>query len=208
MGAYTKQDAIRIVTNCAEQYNINLVNKNLLILCMDKHRNVTYIEVSFEASNFMHLTGLKLSKKSETEKMSPLDFYERCLSHNLSPNDFEFANDGTSFLKLDVLPKLITKNLSASMIGDYNSCTPKLYTDKLVGGVKACIGFLSLEDKYVPNTVLKVDIRDYVARTLQVIAIYRKDKSSDKYDEITYKQSKIDWEIVKYPDEIMYLMNL
>ena len=208
MGTYTKQDAIRIVTSCAEQYDINLTNKNLLILCMDKHKKVSYIEVSFEASNFLHLTGLKLSMKSENEKMSALDFYERCLSHRLSPNDFEFATDGTSFLKLDVLPNIITKNLSASMIGDYNSCNPKLYTNKLVGGVTACIGFLDAENKYVPNTVLKTDIRDLVSQTLRIIAIYRKDKFAEKYDEITYKQSKIDWDDVKYPNELLYLKDL
>ena len=72
-------------------------------------------------------------------------------------NDFEFAKDGTTQLKLEVMPRLISKNLSATMICDYNSRNPKLVTDKLAGSTAACMEFVTTgpADRYVPNTVLK-----------------------------------------------------
>ena len=46
------------------------------------------------------------------------------------------------------------------MVGDFNGCNPKLYTEKLAGGVKACLGFVKTHRaEYVPNTVLNTDIR-------------------------------------------------
>lgn len=64
MGQYTKAQAISIVVACAEQYRENLANKNLLFICQDKHKKITAIEFSFDASNFLHLTGLKVKKIS------------------------------------------------------------------------------------------------------------------------------------------------
>lgn len=46
------------------------------------------------------------------------------------------------------------------MVGDFNGCNPKLYTEKLAGGVKACLGFIKTHRaEYVPNTALNTDIR-------------------------------------------------
>ena len=145
MGQYTKEQAIKIVVTCAEAYKENLASKNLLFICQDKHKRTSAIEFSFDASNFLHLTGLKIKKKKRgseesDDAISAKEFYEKCIAHRLSVSDFEFAKDGTTPLKLDVLPKLISKNLSATMIGDYNSRNPKLVTDKLAGSTAACMG--------------------------------------------------------------------
>lgn len=165
MGQYTKKEAISIVVECAERYRDHLAGRNLLFICQDKHKRISTIEFSFDASNFLHLTGLKVREakhisgrgKNSDDSVSAKDFYERCLAHRLSPNDFEFAEDGTTRLKLDILPKLMTRNLSATMIGDYKSRNPKLVTSKLAGGTVACMGFVPTgpANKYVPNTVLR-----------------------------------------------------
>ncbi len=200
-----KEDAISIVTSCAEKYKNELVNRTLLFVCQDKHSRITLIEFTFDASNFMHLTGLKFSKH-DAEK-SPTDFFNKCVEHRLSKKDFDFAEDGTSQLKLSVLPMVINKSLSAKMIGDYNSYNPKLITDKLVGGEKACIGFVTTGNKkrYIPNTLLKGDIRNYVSKTARVIAIFRKYKSENLYTEITYKASKVDLKEINLPKDFAYL---
>lgn len=212
MGQYTKAQAISIVVACAEQYRENLANKNLLFICQDKHKRISAIEFSFDASNFLHLTGLKVKKhkyngNDADDAISAKDFYEKCLAYRLSVNDFEFAKDGTTQLKLEVLPRLISKNLSATMIGDYNSRNPKLVTDKLAGSTAACMGFVPTgpSHRYVPNTVLKVDIRDYISNQVRVIAVYRKPMDAEQYDEATYFAKKIDWEAVIYPEKYNYL---
>ena len=219
MGKYTKQDAISIVTNCAQKYHTELDGKTLLFLCQNKHKQLSTFEFSFDGNNFLHLTGLKVSRRIFTtdvtanqqtspDVISANEFYQKCLSKKLSPNDFEFADDGTTFLKLDVLPYIISKNLSANTVADYNSRQPKLHTEKLAGSMKACVGFVSDErtGHYVPNTVLKEDIRDISTNSVRVIAIYRKQRTDVRYSELTYKAKKVNWSTVNLPAELDYIV--
>ena len=62
-------------------------------------------------------------------------------------------------LKLDILPYVMNKSLSAGMIGDYNSANPKLYTEKLIGSVKACVEFVSSNQRYVPTLMCDIHER-------------------------------------------------
>lgn len=83
------------------------------------------------------------------------------------------------------------KNISAKMVGDFNGCNPKLYTEKLAGGVKACLGFVKTHRaEYVPNTVLNTDIRTVTKISQQVIATYRRKNSASPYQELVYKAKK------------------
>ena len=207
MGKFSKEDAISIVVKCAEQYKENLADRNILLICRSKQNVISTIELSFDASNFLHLTGLKLRQKTGQNRMSAKVFYNRCLSHQLSAADFDLAADGTTPLKLEILPRLLSKDLSVKMIGDYNSRNPKLVTDKLAGNTIACLGFVSSQPsgKYVPNTVLKLDMRDYVSGWLQVIAVYRKPREAKCYEEMTYFAKKVAWDEVNYPEPYSYL---
>ena len=93
------------------------------------------------------------------------------------------------------------------MIGDYNSRNPKLVTDKLAGGTAACMGFVptGTKPRYVPNTILKVDIRNYIRNQARVIAVYCKPASEAQYTEATYFVKKVDWDAIQYPEEYAYL---
>lgn len=166
MSNCTKKEAIRKITTCAQKYQNELNGNTLLFVCIDKHHYISYLEVSFKPENFMHLTGVKVIRKNENKdsmgenasiNIAPTDFFNNCLKQRISPDDFEFARDGTTEMKLDVLPSIINKNLSAKMIGDYASTKPRLYTEKLAGGAKACMGFVAhaSDGRFVPNTVLK-----------------------------------------------------
>ena len=219
MGKYTKQEAISIVTSCAQKYHMELDGKTLLFLCQNKHKQLSTFEFSFDGNNFLHLTGLKVSRRIFTKDVavnqqasldviSANEFYQKCLSKKLSPNDFEFADDGTTFLKLDVLPYIVSKNLSANAVADYNSRQPKLHTEKLAGSMKACIGFVADEKSghYVPNTVLKEDIRDISTNSVRVLAVYRKQRNDAFYAELTYKAKKVDWTSVTLPENLNYIV--
>ena len=63
MAAYTKKDAIRVVVDCAKRYEKELAGKKLLLVCSDKHRKISCIELAFFKRNYLHLTGLKLHKR-------------------------------------------------------------------------------------------------------------------------------------------------
>lgn len=201
MRKYTKEEAIAIAVRCAEQYREELEGKSLLFLCTDKHKKIIPLEVSFYGNNYMHLTGLK------TNKLFANDFYQKCLDHKLSPSDISFSEDGTTQLKLEVLPAVIAKHLKATMIGDYHSGRPRLYTEKIAGSIHACMGFV-LDPKiqeYVPNTVVKEDVRDMVKAALRVVAVYRKESSALRYEERTYLAKKTDLSSLEFPEELLYL---
>ena len=207
---YTKAEAISIVVRCAGTYRTELDGKTLLFICMDKHKKIIPIEFSFYGSNYLHLTGLKAPKNKEDGKTAELfanDFYKKCLEHKLSPADFDFSEDGTTHMKLSVLPTVISKHLQARMIGDYDSPKPRLYTEKVAGSTNACVGFVFDGDiqKYVPNTVVQEDIRSLTTKTLRVIAAYRKDIRASRYEERTYAAKNINLSEIDFPEEYSYL---
>lgn len=208
MSKYTKNQAVKIITECAEKYRDELVDRTLLFVCADKHNKTVCYEFSFYAWNYMHLTGVKAKKQSG--KQSAMDFYNRCLAHKLSPNEFEFSDDGTTHMKLEVLPTIMCKNLNAKMIGAYNSRKPYLYTDKIAGGTKACVGFVAdaIQGRYVPNTLLKDDIRNNVHAYVRVMAVFRKDICESKYTELTYCAKNVEWDKVELSKEFEYLYSL
>lgn len=213
MKKYTKEEAIAIVTQCAEQYHTELDGKNLLFICSNKYKKFLSLEFSFYGSNYMHLTGLKPKQHDDDENTQILyanDFYQKCLDHKISPSDFNFSDDGTTHMKLAALPGIICKNLHASIIGDYNSSKPRLYTEKIAGGIHACMGFVFdiKTSEYVPNTVIQEDIRGLTSNEVRVIAAYRKSVYAEKYEEITYLAKKVDWSVVKYPEEFRYLQEM
>ena len=187
----SKADAIKIVVACAKKYSEELCNKDLMIVYVDKYKKVYSTVLSFFSWNYLHLTGLQRGRNLLTAQQ----FYDSCLSHKLSPDDIEFSDDGTTELKLDVLPSIICKNLKATMLGTYNNCNPILMTEKIAGGVNACIGFV-LNDgcgPYVPNTLLKGNIKDYTYETFRIIAIFRKNITDNEFCEVTYLAKKVEW---------------
>lgn len=210
MAKYTKQQAISVVVSCAEKYRDELENRTLLLVCQDKHKNIAYQELSFYRRNFLHLTGLKVRKGNPADEITASNFYSKCLSHSLSPADFEFDPKGTTFLKLDVLPKLISKNISAQMIGDYNSPKPKLYTEKLAGNVKACMGFRAdvLTGNYVPDTVLNEDVRNHIVNQARVIAVFRTAPNETLFNEKTYNAKDVDLTTITFPEHYQYIKDL
>lgn len=215
-GTLTKFDAASIAINCAFQYKQELNNKNLLFLCLDKHKNPVFYEFSFREKNYMHLTGLipiKFVKNNNTvHKLTAIEFYNMCLSRSLREDQFKFKEDGTTPLKLKILPQMLTGNLSANMIGNYDQYTPLLQTDKLVGKMNGIMGFQIDEDEgvFLPNTILNADIRDLSRSTNRIIATFRKDKNAEKYEELTYTAKNIEWDKVKsrLPKEYVYLKKL
>ena len=201
-----KREALKILFQCADQYHKNFENRNLLLICANSSMNkVIAVEMQFESKNFLHLTGVKFK---EGKRLPPDTFYTRCLARRLTLDDFELAEDGTTEQKLSVLlPIVSSASLSANMIGDYNARRPALFTEKLVGGVRACVGFVYDKSRecYVPNTVLNIDMRDNISNRSRIIIAYRKNRKDEQYFEVVYEAKKIEWSKIKFPKEYEYL---
>lgn len=197
-----KQDVIKIIVNCAKLYKKNLENKNYLFVFKNNSEDeIQYFESLFLPRNFQHLTGIKINKNYI---QSSIHFYKICLNNKLNPKHIEIT--GTVDLKLKVLPMLMELHKNVNMMGSYCGNNINLKTDKLAGNVRGCIGFI--KDKtnkkyYVPNTVLKEDIRNIIKRPYsRVIAIYSKNYNEDKYKQLLFLSKNININTSDFPDDI------
>lgn len=59
---YDKEGSLGNRFSCAPLYKKNLVDQSLLFVTTDKHKEVHCLEVTFDTSNFLHMTGFKLRK--------------------------------------------------------------------------------------------------------------------------------------------------
>ena len=173
-------EAKEILRVDAQSYKNNCINKNLLFVA-SHGAPVHLYEVTFFAKNFMHLTG-------NIKNMSSKHFYNMAKSGSLKKDDFIFAKDGTTDMKLDVLKPLMNLLYTAQMIGNYNNLHEWVVADKMVGTVTIAMGFKKDEDTdcNVPCTVLKTDVRTISLKpVLPITAIFRKDRGEKLYGEAT-----------------------
>jgi hypothetical protein len=199
-----KSEAAQIITSCAKLYNENLENKNFLFIFNDKN-NIQYLETLFLPRNYKHLTGVESSSKA----VKSSDFYNLCLSGRLSPDDFELHKNGTTDMKLSVLPQVMNIHKNAKMIGNFNSIKFELITEKIIGTVTACIGFVCENNFYVPNTVLREDTRTVVETPAKrIIAIFQKEIREQHYCINTYLAKGISLEYLLSLDNLKSKINL
>lgn len=202
-----KTNAIKIVTECAQLFERELNGKSLIIFCLENKINTSTLELVFREEQFMHLTGIK--PRNGKIILSAKRFYQKCLNNKLQQDEFDFSPDGTSEIKLEILPYILCKNLHANAIGDFNGSTIKLMSDKLIGNQRAFLGFINVyKDYYIPNTLIKGDIRDYAKNRKRIIAILRKEQNDKTYEEITYIAKNIDWNLIRFPEKYSELLNL
>lgn len=78
------------------------------------------------------------------------------------------------------------------MIGNYLGPKIELYTEKVAGTTSACLGLIQKNDHYIPNSVIKEDIRSIVPKPPgKIYAIFKKKIGEDKYTQLTYKSKNI-----------------
>lgn len=128
----TKKEALQIVFSCAASYKENLAGRSLLFVTTDKHKTVRCLEVTFDGSNFLHMTGFKLNKK----EISANNFFSMCCDKRLSESDFEFAADGTTEIKCAFFPdwcrNIFLLRWSVITIYPSRNCTLTNSPDQLV----------------------------------------------------------------------------
>ncbi len=194
-----KEQAIKIITDCAKDYRQNLANKNLAFI-FGSAQNTDYFETLFLPRHFLHLTGVHLTNPNSS---GSVDFYNKCLQGKLRPDDFSLTPNGTAELKLSVLPRLVKIHRFANMVGNYNNTKSLLYTEKLAGNVYACLGFVLDGKYYIPNTALKEDIRNVTIQPhMRILAILRKSTKAPKYNELCYSAKSINLDELVLPSKL------
>lgn len=194
-----KKEALKIILKCCKLYHSNLENKNVMFIVQDKRKDIHYLEMLFLASNFLHLTGINITNK---KIKSSTDFYNLCLKNQITVSDFKFNSNGTTSMKLQILPQIIQIQKICKMTGDYNNTKLYLSTQKLVGNVNICMGFIKKGNYYIPNTALKEDIRNITTEQAKIIAIMVKNVKDAKYKEITYLNKNIEMKTILENEQI------
>ena len=198
-----KGDAIKRIVNAARFYKKNYIGKNILYV-YGTPKKPELLEAIFYESQFLHLTGVNLKNHISATK-----FYTNCIDQTLTVNDFELRNNGTTGLKLEILPDFLGSNSMIKMAGIYNRSGFQLYTAKLLGGESAAMGFVKNyrghSEYYVPNTLLKGDIRKMVDQTKRVLAIYEKSRYDIRYTTCVYVAKGIDVHDICFPEKFYYL---
>ena len=99
-------------------------------------------------------------------------FFERALDGTLEASDFEIK-DSTTEMKMEVIERALNTH-QFKMSGTYAHTRPNLHTDILIGGERSSVGFIKVGEKYVPNTLLKGDVRKDVNGKSGVLMILSK----------------------------------
>lgn len=184
----TKKEAIAIISRCAALYSANLCDRQLAFVYRDGNNQTGFVEVIFRSNNFMHFTGIDTKNHIKANA-----FYRDALDKRLKESDIQFKNNHTTELKLRILQNIMNIPFSARMIGDYTGAHLDLYTEKVAGTTTACLGLILRGNEYIPNTILKEDIRNITPKPPgKIFAIFRKPIRQSIYAELTFRNGSID----------------
>lgn len=189
---------IKIIIECAKLYRDQLLNQQLLIVYGKASEHIESIEICFRDENFLHLTGVKVSPNIPAKR-----FLALALQSKLPVKDLSFKKDGTTVMKLSVLKKAMNIHKIARMLGEYNGIKDNLYTEKLAGTTALSLGFVKDSSQlYVPNTILREDIRDITSRPQQrILAMYLKGSGEPLYHQCTYLANHVNY--MYFPQEVL-----
>lgn len=184
-----QKEFIDIIAKSQKEFEKNLKNKKLMFIYENKDRTIDQEEIFFPTTSFYHLTGIK-AYDSKNKLLNSYKFYKLLQAGGIDESKLE-VKDKTTYYKLEVLPQLMKLDRMASMIGNFTGHSLLLQTNKLIGNVNACMGFIKNEQNvYVPNTALKKDIRDIADDRKKIIAVLKKDINEKLYKNITYLKQK------------------
>ena len=207
---YTKKEAIRIIIATAREYERKLVGKNFLFLYRNRGNNqLEYFETVFLPRNFQHLSGLEFLDEQGNVRNNSVYFYRSCLSNTITEQQIRFKSDGTTPLKLAVLPQVVRFLEFSKMTVLYNGRRPKLALERLVGTTNYSVGFVQDGQYYVPSSCLQEDIRNLGDKPSQILAVLSKraDASEKQYKEVCYVAKGISLSNLKLPEELCAVQN-
>ena len=189
---------IKIIAECAKLYRDQLLDKQLLIVYGSDINHIDSMEIQFKDVHFLHLTGVQVSSRIPAKR-----FFKLALQSKLPQKELSLKEDGTSVMKLSVLKQTMSIHKLARMVGDYNYAKTYLYTEKLAGTTALSLGFVKDErELYVPNTILREDIRDITTRPQQrILAMYIKGEDENAYTQRTYLAPNVNPS--KFPVEVL-----
>ena len=185
MAESQKSKILKQIIEGANLYNKYLNNRKILIF-YNKDTKVEDIEICFKPERFSHLTGVERSDRCKAKA-----FFGKCINSKLSLRDFELRSNGTTVQKAQVLLAATQMPFNAKMIGPFAKMGAVLKSGKLFGSTSYSMGAVYRNGEFVPNTLLKEDIRNAVNPWYKIVAIFSKDINDELYNEYTFCEDEI-----------------
>ena len=122
------KEAIRIICAAAKDYERLLNGYNYIFIYKNRATNqIEYFETVFLGRNFQHLTGVEFIDKYRNTISNSTYFYQKCVKSTLKEKEIRFKDDGTTELKLQALPLIISFLKSSKMTAIYISQFIKIF---------------------------------------------------------------------------------
>lgn len=195
----SKQQAIKVIINSAQNYDTTLNGKHFLIL-YNTVRGIEYVKIGFRDYNFLHFTGIKTNLSAKV-------FYSACLNKRLSEKDIDLNTKGKAQQKLEVLPYLHKLLFNNCLIGNSLNSGIYIQTDYFVGNTKSfvSVGFRNNGNVDIPVTLYNENINKLTNPTYKVIAIFSKIYNEDKFNVCTYSNN---FDMSQITDDIQKMLDL
>lgn len=206
-----QKEAIRIICAAAKDYDRLLNGYNYIFIYKNRATNqIEYFETVFLGRNFQHLTGVEFIDKYGNIISNSTHFYQKCVKSTLREKEIRFKEDGTTELKLQALPLVISFLKSSKMTAIYNGIRPRLSIDRLAGTTNFCLGFTKDKHYYVPSSCLREDIRNLADVSYQILAILSKPAKHTFpiYRDIRYVAKGVPLNRLNFPDDLAQKVSL
>jgi hypothetical protein len=200
----------QIVVREFENYKNNLASNSLLVIYRDRTSSqIDYIEITFEGSNYYHLTGLVYKDELNNTSNCGSRFYSDLIDKKLSIDNLKIKDENTE-LKIRALPFIAAHYKYSNMIGDFNSSGIKLQLDKVIGNTSVCLGLKRIKGKlYAPASCLYDDTRKFASVSHQILAIFiKKSDSNESYSKLKYAAKGVNLHNLKYNEELRSKISL
>ena len=150
-----QKEFMDIIAKCQIEFEKSLKNRKVMFIYENKGKTIGKEEMFFPTTSFYHLTGIK-AYDSNNKLLNSYKFYELLQSGGIDESKLE-VKDKTTYYKLQVLPQLMKIDRMASMIGNFTGHSLLLQTNKLIGNVNACMGFVKIVN-ILKNQEIKKEI--------------------------------------------------
>lgn len=177
MGAVRKP-RIGAIIKAAQCYRDHLLNRNLLLVGVNRDGKAACLQLRFLARHFKHLTGVRTQTKILAN-----DFFNRALEGRLPEK--EILPDGSGFaeLKLKAAGSMFKPDLAVNAFGEPSGARLHVEVDVFAGNSYASLGFISDHDWFDPVTLLSSPIGDETLkqRRYRVVAAFSKGVGEGRY---------------------------
>jgi len=173
-----RKPRIGAIIKAAQCYRDHLLNRNLLLVGVNRDGKAACLQLRFLARHFKHLTGVRTQTKILAN-----DFFNRALEGRLPEK--EILPDGSGFaeLKLKAAGSMFKPDLAVNAFGEPSGARLHVEVDVFAGNSYASLGFISDHDWFDPVTLLSSPIGDETLkqRRFRVVAVFPKGVGDSRY---------------------------